>query len=174
MSKETFADAADFTRLWVCAQPIVASYISTLVPNLQDAQDLLQKVALTVLEKFSEYDNTRPFTRWALGVARFEVLGYQRQQARGRLLLSESLDNQVADACEALSEELELRRKFMRECLGRVRGRSLALLRLRYDEKVPFAEIARRLRISSGAARVAVARVRASLRQCIERKLRMA
>jgi RNA polymerase sigma-70 factor, ECF subfamily len=174
MSAPPSIDAEGFTRLWVPAQPIVSAYISALVPNVQDAQDILQKVALTALQKLNQYDASRPFCAWVIGMARFEILVYRRQQARGLLVLSESLDTQLAETCEMLRDELEERRSFLRECLQLVRGRSLTLLRFRYEEALSFEEIARRLRIKQGAARVAIVRVRAFLRECIERRLKLA
>ena len=71
-----------FTLLWTAAQPIVGSYIGSLVPDFQEAEDLLQEVALVLLRKFPEYDDRRPFVAWALGVARFEVLHARRSHAR--------------------------------------------------------------------------------------------
>src|SRR5262245_25378219 len=84
--QESNSDAHEqFTRLWTAAQPVVASYLGSLVPDFRDAQDLLQNVAIACLRKFAEYDSQRPFTTWALGMARLEVLNLRRTHARSRL-----------------------------------------------------------------------------------------
>ena len=62
-----------FTRRWTEAQPIVAGYINAVVPDFQEAEDLLQDVAVILLRKFTEYD---PQTTVC-------CLGHWHRQARG-------------------------------------------------------------------------------------------
>ncbi len=40
-----------FTRRWTEAQPIVAGYINAVVPDFQEAEDLLQDVAVILLRQ---------------------------------------------------------------------------------------------------------------------------
>jgi hypothetical protein len=40
---------ADLTVQWTRAQPIVAGFISAMVPNFSDAEDVLQRVALVIV-----------------------------------------------------------------------------------------------------------------------------
>lgn len=165
-----FGESAErFTCHWVGAQPIVASFISSLVPNHQDGQDLLQKTALAALKKFPEFDERHSFARWAIGIARFEILAHQRAHARSRVVLSPALQEQMAEACEELSLELEARRRWLARCVGELQGRAAELVRLRYLDGLSFEIVATRLGCSPVAARVAVSRVRAVLRECIER-----
>jgi RNA polymerase sigma-70 factor (ECF subfamily) len=39
--------------------------VSVLVPNLPDAEDIVQQTAVALWEKFDEYDPKLPFTPWA-------------------------------------------------------------------------------------------------------------
>ena len=61
-------------RLWVSAQPTLMSFITAGVRDFHAAQDLLQDTAEAVAEGFDDYDPARPFTAWALGIARNKVL----------------------------------------------------------------------------------------------------
>lgn len=70
-----------------------------------------------------------------------------------------------------MGEELELRSLFLGECLGRLSPREQELLRLRYHEGLQPSTLAPRLRLSPGAVRVALTRIRQALRTCIEAKL---
>jgi len=74
-----------FTRRWTEAQPIVAGYINAVVADFQEAEDLLQNVAVILLRKFPEYDGQRPFVAWAIGIAKREVLMARRHHARNFL-----------------------------------------------------------------------------------------
>jgi RNA polymerase sigma-70 factor (ECF subfamily) len=161
-----------FTRCWTQAQPMVASFLGALVPDFRDAEDLLQNVAVACLRKFDQYDAHRPFVAWALGTARLEVLHWRRGRARNRLLFDDSLLDQMAVISEELEPELDRRARALRECLRHLQGRADELVRLRYDEELKPAAIADRLRMAVVAVRVMLSRTRASLRDCIERKLR--
>jgi RNA polymerase sigma-70 factor (ECF subfamily) len=160
-----------FTRCWTLAQPVVSSFIATAVPDFHEAEDLLQRVAIVCLRKFSNYDAQRPFVAWALGIAKIELLRLRRAQARSLLLHDESLLDAVGAACEELESELPMRERALGDCLRELTGRSAELVRLRYSENLKPAAIAGRLGMGPVAVRVALTRVRSSLRDCIERKL---
>ena len=161
-----------FTRLWTEAQPLVAAYIHSLVFDFHEAEDLLQEVAVILLRKFPEYSPERPFVRWAIGAARFEVLAARRRHARSRIAYSPELLDRVSEAYEELAPELEQRAFALRECLGEIHGRARDLLLLRYERSLKPGAISERLGIAAVAVRVMLTRTRASLRKCIERKLR--
>ena len=61
------------TRLWTLAQPAVSAFITSVVRDFKDRDDVLQDVAVAVIESFDRYDPQRPFTAWAIGVARNQV-----------------------------------------------------------------------------------------------------
>ena len=161
-----------FTRLWTDAQPIVAGYLNAVVPDFQEAEDLLQEVAVILLRKFADYDAARPFVPWAIGVAKREVLMARRRHARNRLCYQTDLLDRISEAYEELAPELEDRSRALRECLRAIKGRASELLRLRYEESLKPNTIAARLGLAVVAVRVMLSRTRAALRECIERKLK--
>lgn len=160
-----------FTRCWTQAQPVVAAYIGSLVPDFHAAEDLLQTVAIKLHRKFGDYDPSRPFVAWALGFARLEVLNLQRTQARSFLTYCDEALDAVEAAHIELAPELSCRAAALRECLQRVGGRSREMLRLRYEEELKPHHIAARLAMGAVAVRVALSRVRGTLRDCIERRV---
>ena len=161
-----------FTRRWTEAQPIVAGYINAVVPDFQEAEDLLQDVAVILLRKFPEYDPQRPFVAWAIGIAKREVLMARRLHARNLLSFQADLLERISEAYEELAPEFEDRSRALRECLRRVKGRAGELLRLRYEESLKPNAIAARVGVAVVAVRVMLSRTRATLRECIERKLK--
>ena len=162
-----------FTRRWTEAQPIVAGYINAVVPDFQEAEDLLQDVAVILLRKFPAYDAQRPFVAWAIGIAKREVLVARRRHARGFLSYQADLLERISEAYEELAPEFEDRSRALRECLRTVRGRAGELLRLRYEESLKPNSIAARVGMAVVAVRVMLSRTRAALRGCIERKLKL-
>jgi len=161
-----------FTRYWTEAQPVVASYLSSLVPDFAAAEDLLQEVAVVLLRKFAQYDESRSFVSWALGVARYEALMLRRSQARNFLSFEADLAERVGEMYEELAPILDERAAALRECLPNVAGRAAEVLRLRYEEALSPAQIAQRLGAGSVAVRVMLTRVRAALRECVERRIK--
>jgi len=74
----------------------VLSHIRSTVTDFHRAEDLLQETAGTVVEKFSEYDSSKPFLPWALGIARNKVLDALRKSTRDRLVFDESVVTQLS------------------------------------------------------------------------------
>ena len=68
----------------------------------------MQEVSVVGWRKFDELDHPDNFRAWACGIARYEVLMYRRKVARDRFVLSDELDQLVAE--EGI-EELGLRQQ---------------------------------------------------------------
>src|SRR5438067_3592271 len=58
-------------------------YILSLLPNLQDAEDVLQETNLVVWRKFAQFQSGTSFFAWAARVAQLEVMKH-RKKATGR------------------------------------------------------------------------------------------
>ena len=161
-----------FTSLWTAAHPTVAGFVRGMVPDRAAVDDILQEVALALYHGMATYDPSRPFVAWALGIAKHKVQDRWRTLARSKQVIR---DVGVLEAMAAVSaemdDELDGRRRALQECLGQVQGRAYDLLRLHYQEGHEPREIARVLGLQAGHVRVLLNRVRAALRQCIERRL---
>ena len=159
-----------FTKVWTQAQPIVRGYIHSMVMDFHETDDLLQDVAITLLRKFSEYDESRPFLAWALGVARFKVLSYRNAQSSKPVLLSDFAEK-IAAVHQEMAPVFEQRTNALNECLREIKGQSRQIMLQRYGESLKPHEIARRLGLEPNAIRVALARIRESLRKCMTRRM---
>src|SRR5690606_7155690 len=89
-------------RLWTESQPIVASYIISLVPNFHQAEDVLQQVAVILVREFDKYDLNRPFLPWAMGIAKNVALKSRRQAALDSVPL---LEGELLDRVQTAFEE---------------------------------------------------------------------
>jgi RNA polymerase sigma-70 factor (ECF subfamily) len=164
-------DQERFTRLWTQAQPAIAGYVGALAPDAHAADDLLQDIAVALLRKFPDYDPQRPFIAWAMGIAKIQLLTLRRDRARAATRFRPETVESLAEVWQELLPEVDERRLALSECLQRVAGRGRELLTLRYEQALEPQEIAARLGLAGGAVRVALARVRATLHECIERRL---
>src|SRR5262245_66285386 len=114
----------------------------TLLPRRDDAEEVLQRTATVLWEKFGEYDREREFLPWALRVAYFEVLNFRKQIARDRLVFREDVMEMLAEARQSQVAQLEAQRRALALCLGELSEQDQALLRRRYADSEPVAPTA--------------------------------
>lgn len=162
--------AREVARLWTLAQPAVSAYVASLVRDFRDRDDVLQDVAVAVLDSFATFDHARPFVAWATGVARYQVLSYYRRKGRDRLVLGEAALDRVEAAFASLRPEEVRMLDYLDDCVRTLDGRSRRLCELRYRDDLKPAEIARRVGMSANAVAKALQRLREALRDCVARK----
>ena len=163
--------AEQFAALWTAAQPTIAGFIRTLIPDYLQADEVLQRVAVTLVRKFDQYDPSRAFTAWAVGVAKYEVLYFRRERATDKHLFGDDIVEQIASRYEVLADHVDPVREALQQCLDTLQGRSKRVIELRYRRGLKSAAIAEEMRLSSGAVRMLLCRVRETLRHCIERRV---
>lgn len=157
----------DMASHWVKSQAIVSAFITSNVIDIHHAEDLIQETAKAVAEKFSGYDNSRPFTPWVMAIARNQILKYYRKQSRDRHVLSEAALDSIASAFERNEEDSEDRRRALRECLSRIKGKSREALQMRYGEGKGLKDIGNIFGVTPSTVSVMLFRVRETLEKCI-------
>lgn len=162
-----------FLRLWAESQRAVVHYIHATVQDTAAAKDLAQETALVLFRRFAEYDGRRPFLAWALGVARFQVRGFHRDAARGRVCFDTELLEQFTELWAETAAVASGRSAALEACLEGLPSGSRQMVRLRYFEQLNSGEIAGRIGGSAAAVRMALQRIREQLRTCVEQRLRI-
>ena len=157
-------------RLWTLAQPTVSAFVTSMVRDFRDRDDVLQETAVAVIESFDRYDPARSFTGWALGIARNQVGLYLRRRGRDFHVFDTEATEQLAIAFENVNPEEMHQLDHLRECLKLLEGRSRRLCELRYREDQKPAAIATVIGMSANAVAKALQRIREQLRECVERK----
>ena len=166
-------DPHQFTVLWTKAHRLVAAYIHAAVGSFHDAEDILQEVALVASQKRAEYDPSRPFENWAVGIAKLQILKHFRESSKEKsALFDASLLEKFTATYESMGDELNSRSRLLTTCLQEVKGRGRKALELRYMQNQSGETIAEQLQMTHGAMRTLLHRVRESIRQCVERRLK--
>ena len=171
MDRSEQKNREELTVYWTQAQPIVSAFISSVVQSFQDAEDVLQMTAITLAKKYDQYDQSRPFVAWAIGIAKYEVLTYRRQKAKDQHVFDDAVVDQITQAYQETASELNGLGDALRKCLKEVKGRSRKMLELRYIRELKPTRIGRQLGMTTNAVFVALHRIRIALRECIERRL---
>jgi RNA polymerase sigma-70 factor (ECF subfamily) len=162
---------ADITKLWIADQAIVAAFISSAVPDFHDCQDLLQEVAVAVLEAADTYDSTRPFISWAIAIARNRIIDYRRRNSASRVVFDSEVIEVVGRAFGEIRSETGPIAEALAACLKGLSLKSTRLLEMRYHRSLTSAEIARQVGTAAPAIDMALHRIRVGLRTCIQRRL---
>ncbi len=66
-------------RFWTMEQPVVSAYVTAVVRDFRDRDDVLQSISVAVCELFDSYDASRPFMGRAMGIARNQIGTYLRE-----------------------------------------------------------------------------------------------
>lgn len=155
-------------QLFVRHQGIVKAFILSLQPGFADAEDVLQETFLVVTRRAADYREGTNFVAWACAIARLKLFE-ARRKATAPALSEEALAALCDDApAEAFFQE---RLGALQDCLPRLAPRARQLVWLRYHGELALQEIATRLAWKEPAVRVALAKARAVLRDCVQRQL---
>jgi RNA polymerase sigma-70 factor (ECF subfamily) len=161
----------EFLRRFVRHQQDLYAYILSLVPNIADAQDILQETSVALWAKADEYRMADPFMPWAARFAWFQVRKFRLYQARHRkhvIALSES-------ALEALVSE---RMQFapgenvannLQHCVDKLAETDRKLLHQRYALKDSIRDVALKAGVDPEQLYKRLGRIRQLLIDCIHR-----
>ena len=65
-------------------QPKIKAFVRSRVTNKCDACDVIQDINRVIIEKESEFDVSRDFNAWGMGIARFQILAYLTKIKRNK------------------------------------------------------------------------------------------
>ncbi len=157
------------TKQWTLVQPVVSAFVGAIVRDFAARDDVLQEVAVAILESYDTYDPARPFQAWALGIARNQIRNYLRRQKRDLLTFDEKVIASLADTFDGIGAELRTL-DHLHVCVGKLDARALELLELRYTQDLKPAAIAARLQSTANNIAKALQRIRDSLRDCVRKQ----
>lgn len=156
---------------WTTAQPAVSAFLRALVPDAAEREDLLQGVAVAVIESFDRFDPDRPFLPWVLGVARHHVTDALRRTRRAPTLVDpESLDA-LTDAIARVAHGEQAMLGHLATCLERLDARAREICDLRYRRDLAPQRIAEILGMQPNTVAKALQRIREQLRACMQARL---
>jgi RNA polymerase sigma-70 factor, ECF subfamily len=160
-----------FVRNLTNCQPALYTFILSLLPNRDDANDVLQDANLVMWRRSAEFADGTNFLAWAYKIARFKVLSYHRDHHRSRHVFDETLLNQLADEAERRAGDLEGMAALLDDCMDELPSPQRDLVLERYAPGSSVREMAEKLGQSPSAISVTLSRIRHALLECVHRKL---
>lgn len=166
------ADAAHqrFLSLFLRSEREIFRYVAALVPNVADAEDIVQQTAVALWTKFDQYDPSRPFTPWACRFALNKARQWVEQRQRWQALLEQGLAEELAQRRQELRPELERRLRHLETCLGKLPPGQHDLIQAYYYQRVEIETLASRTGRTAAALYKMLQRTRQTLQNCVENR----
>src|SRR5512136_2647480 len=157
-----------FLSLFLRSEREVFRYVAALVPNVTDAEDIVQQTAMALWEKFDDYDPAQPFTPWACRFALNKAHQWIERRQRWQALLECGLAEELAQRRQELQPEFELRLKHLEGCLGKLPEGQRSIVEGYYYERASIETLAQRSGRSEAATYKMLQRIRHVLQVCVE------
>jgi RNA polymerase sigma-70 factor (ECF subfamily) len=161
----------EFVALFVRHEAAIHSFILTLLPRLDDAEDVMQQASLTMWRKFDQFEPGTNFRNWAFQVAKFTAMNHITKLRRDRHRFPDGLLDLLAEEAIERNEKLEAQRRALAVCIERLSSDERDLLAGCYAEGVTIRAFAERLGRSANVVYKQLNRVRAALLKCVESRL---
>ena len=160
-----------FTRLFLSSEREIFRYVMAIVPNVHDAQDIVQETAVALWKKIDEYDPDEPFVPWACRFAVYEARNFARRSDRWRAFLNDELAETLADRLDEMGDDLDCRVEYLNNCLARLPGDEQQIVRSYYYDRDSVGAVATATGRSIDAIYKALQRIRKALMACILRNM---
>lgn len=168
----TAPNAEEYLTLLNEHERSLAAYVHTLVPALEDAEDILQTCRVTMWKHFSSFEPGTNFSAWARKIALNQILNYRRSEKRRRVFSADrEFIEAVAAEIDLQSDQLDARSDALRTCLSKLPAAHRKTVLLRYFEDLGIDEIAEKTKRTAGAVYRLLSRVRTALNDCITQTL---
>ncbi|MEM6259427.1 MAG: sigma-70 family RNA polymerase sigma factor [Planctomycetota bacterium] len=165
------SDDLRFTRLWIESQHTLTGFVTLHVQDYAAADDIIQEVATQATEHFDQYDPSRPFGAWLIGIARMRIAEAYRKKGRSPIIFSNDVMDSITKAFVAIEPESSDRLEALRACMSRLNNRHRRVIDLRYNRRRSSDEIANQVGGSSEAVDSMLYRIRLALRKCIASRM---
>ena len=147
-------------------------YLTALLGNPSDAEDVMQEVCVVMWQKHEQFQLGTNFVSWLSVIAYHQVQKFWREKKKQRMFLNVELMDQLAQAMPNEFELLEARRRALADCASDLRDTDRQLLGQCYGNRNVTAKlVAEELGRPSDTVYKALNRIRKALFECINRKV---
>lgn len=161
----------EFVRLFSKYEGNLRAFVTSLLPNWEGVDEVMQETSLVMWRKFDQFDPDRPgskFIDWSFMIARYEVLKYRRKRATDRLVFSEDVYELLAAEAEEVAAEHPQRQRALQGCIAKLEPPQRELIQIAYADGISIKAAADRVGRTPTGLYKALARIRKSLHRCIE------
>ncbi len=155
-------------------QGAILGYLNSLLPGDPEIADIAQRTSVILWEKRHEFEEGTNFKAWAFSIAYWEARSWMTQTKRKSwLIFDEELVEKITTRSLAISDNSPASDHLdaLRLCLGKLKESDRLIIISHYQHGKSLAECSRVLGRSRDALKMALFRLRAGLRRCIESEI---
>lgn len=167
-------DKINFVELLTQNYSRIKSFIFCMVPNEADSEDIMQETTSLMWEKFDQYTVGTNFVAWALTIAKYKILSYQRDKKKDRI----RFDDQVMDMIETASrarlshDNVAERVATLKNCIQKLPKRERHIIQQKYSKGLPNNKLATNEGVSLPTFYRYLSRIYLNLLHCVSQNLR--
>jgi RNA polymerase sigma-70 factor (ECF subfamily) len=165
----------EFLELLTQHRSRLFSMVYALVPNVNDAEDILQETVVSLWKNFEQFELGTNFPAWAGKVARNNVYEWSRSKSKHRVLFGSALSETLCDLIVHEPDEAsgdQDRIDALSVCIQKLRKKDQVLVRRCYGESERVNDVAGSLGRSPSSIYNSLRRIRHALLNCIRITLR--
>jgi RNA polymerase sigma-70 factor (ECF subfamily) len=161
-----------FLSLLMTNQRRINSYILSVVPNFNDADDIMQETISVMWRKFDGFQIGTDFAGWGLKVAHYCILDYRKKKSKDRLVFSDRIFQQINEIANETPDDTDDRIRHLRNCIEKLQSADQRLLKARYELNCNANGLAVQLDRSVQYVYKHLARIHHALNLCLKRAFR--
>ena len=162
-------DRSDFLRLLAKSEPVVRSYLRSLVQDYHDHSEIMQNAFITAWEKYSKFEgDENDFCKWMCVIARYQALKLRQTQARDKWVLSDKLLEKIST--EGVNDVASTERwmEKLEDCLKELPKPNRDLIKQAYTPKKTIKALAAERETTPDALYQKLRRIRKALAKCMD------
>lgn len=164
--------AEQFLSQIVDHQRRLAGFVRALVPDRDDADDVLQEVNIYLWRHSADFVPGTNFAAWMLRVARFQIMAWRKRQSRERLVFDDALFERLAESATTLDTTINRQQDALEFCMAALPDRDRELITQLYaDARLTPQSLAQHIGRSAKGIYASLNRIRLKLLECIERTM---
>ena len=157
-----------FLRLYAEHEPALHTFVRSMLPNREEASEVLQDVIVVLWQKF---ESAQDFKKWAFGVARLEVLKFLQTRKRDRHIFDDELVNRLADRAVLLEQRHLSEREALEGCLQKLPAAQRELVLTAYTKGTRMDDLATRRGQTPMSLYKLLHRIRQALQECVRKMI---
>lgn len=162
-SRKNFEDKVASVR------PSLLFFCSSRIFNKHDAEDIVQEVTQILVEKKSEFDESKSFFSWAFRILHFQIKKYFTNLKRSNLVFGTFDNNEAREPCftPRLNKFQKIRLLAINKSIKKLSPSLKLVAELRFNENFSINEISKKVNRSTGAVTATISRAKDFIRKNI-------
>ncbi len=162
-----------FIDLYTKHEVRLRAFALSLIPRWSDAAEVFQQSSLILWRNFESFEIGTSFFSWASKIVYRQAKDFRKSAARRNAHFSDEILETIASRTSELAESLDERQWALDQCLAKLKPEQRQMLRLRYEEDGSVETVAQAMGRTADAVYKALARIRKSLSDCVNRALKV-